>query len=298
VDVATEIRHTQGKALMFHTSFHAVAQRFWFSILLLVLLANCSSSTTTIPTISNTAPTSEARETITLPAPTPVLTSTVAQKDVSIVLQWLEKRPCQAPCWEQLTPGMSKLADADARLSQLQYIDNLQKQPEYNQNPGIIAWRWKHHAQSGGSIEYYTKKPPFANPPLDVILRINLGMDRPLTFQEVIAAYGEPSHILLAAEHNVHLGLIYHFSVVYLDQGFLLEPYASDYRRKPVVSADTAFGIVSMFPPGAQGFDAAVEPLFPIRQPSQFLVMWEGFSIDMNVYCREMRADAPEKGCE
>ncbi len=283
---------------MIHTSFHTAAQRSWLSILLLVLLANCSSSTATVPPTSNTTPTSKARETATLPTPTPALTPTALQQDVSIALQWLEKRSCQAPCWEQLTPGISTLADVDARLSQLQYIDDLQKQPEYNQNPGIIGWRWKHYAESGGSIEYYTKKPPFANPPLDVILRINLGMDRPLTFQEVIAAYGEPSHIMLTAEHSVHLGLIYYFSVVYLEQGFSLEPYASDYRRKPTMSVDTTFGLVSMFPPGAQGFDAAVEPAFPIRQPSQFLVMWEGFSVDMNVYCREMRADAPEKGCE
>jgi hypothetical protein len=283
---------------MSYTSLHTAPRRLWFSILLLILLANCGSATVAVPTTSRTTPTPEERETATHPPSTPVLTPTAQNKDASIVVQWLEKTPCQAPCWEQLTPGMSTIADADARLSQLEYISNLQRKPEYNQNPAIITWQWKNYSHSGGVIVYYTSKPPFANPPLDVILRINLVMDRPFTFQEVISAYGEPSHIQLVAEHNSNLGLVYYFSVVYLDQGFLLGIYASDLSRKPTLSADTTFDVVSMFPPGAEGFDAAVEPFFPLRQPSQFLVMWEGLNTDLNVYCREMRADAPEKGCE
>lgn len=284
--------------MMFQISPYIPVRRWWLFVVLLLLLASCSSTKATVPITSSTSDIPEVRETTSTPDPTQTITPTSAKEAISMKLQWLEKQPCQAPCWELLTPGISTIAEADARLSQLDYIENLKKAPEYNQNPGFIAWQLKGDAQSGGSIEYYTKKPPFADPPLDVVLRITLVLDRPLTLQEAITSYGEPSHIQLAAEHSVHFGIIYYFSVVYLEQGFSLQPYASDSRGKPTLSPDTQLGVVILYPPGLQGFDAANEAFFPIRQPSQFLVKWEGFSKDMNVYCREMRVDAPEKGCE
>jgi len=279
--------------------FYPVARQLWISISLLVLLINCGGAPESAAISTSAVPTLGSTETGPLPTVSaPVTTPTASSKSDSPALRWLKGTPCQAPCWEQLTPGSSTITDTTIRLSQLDSIANTQYAPEQNSDPALIAWQWKKYANAGGSIYYYTKKPPFANPPLNVILSISLAFDRPLTLQDVITTYGEPSHIQLAADYNPTLGLVYYFSVAYLDKGFLLQMQTNDFSRKPILSSSTAFDYVIMFQPGTQGFDAAIEPFFPVRQPSQFLVAWEGFSTNINTYCRDIRPDAPKKACE
>jgi hypothetical protein len=271
-----------------------------YGVILSVVSACTQSSSSNSMNLPSAAVTRTAATAQPLPTaePSPVPTAPPAAQTPSLADRWLIGLPCQAPCWEQIVPGTTTLTEAQQHLSQQELIRNIQQAPGRNNDPALIGWNWEDSPIGRGSLIYYENKPPFSNPPLNTVLNVSLVFDRPVTLREVIAAYGEPSHVQLAADYSSAAGLMYYFSVVYLERGFLLERTTTDFAQRPHLSEEMTFDFVVMYQPDSQGFDLAVEPYFPIRQPSQYLTPWQGIDADILVYCREIRQDAPQKGCQ
>lgn len=247
--------------------------------LLLFLASACGTASTAVP--AETQPTPSAQ-----PA------ATAASE--SLAQRWLAGGACPMPCWEGITPGSTTVDEANALLASTAGVANVQQSGGSNNDPSIISWQWKDNPGAGGAIYYYAKQPPFGNPPLNVVLSMGLALDQPVTLQNVIDRYGKPSHVHLVA-NTMNIGRVYYFSMVYLDSGFMLESRSADSSQKPAMTSDMTFDYVMLFAPGAAGFDNAVEPFFPVRQPSQFLVPWQGLGGNADAYCREMRENA--KSC-
>jgi hypothetical protein len=203
---------------------------FWLLIFLPLLIA-CSVSAPTLPTAA-------------VPdRPSPISTSSVSAEAtplqaISPALNWLHKQPCAPPCWEGIQPGRTTPEQAKRILSQNANITGLDTATAYNGSPDHFFWNWKGEppTTSGGAAYYYLTQPDYSRVPTQTIIGISLFFQSPLSFQDLVAAYGQPSHILVAADFSDAAGILYTFGMVYLDQGLFLMDNRTDPAIKPGIA--------------------------------------------------------------
>lgn len=169
--------------------------------------------------------------------------------------RWLHHRPCEAPCWEGIIPGQTTVVQAMHQLQNLPIVDPasvaLQQWTCGNGRPipesRHLTWNWITGDQ-GGSADY-SEATNQAFPsdcgdmflaeyvPLDTeiapqrIIRIEPSYDTPqarlpanrnrikLTFGNVRAAFGEPSHVVVVSDDGAGW---YTINIVYEQQGIVL----------------------------------------------------------------------------
>lgn len=140
---------------------------------------------------------------------------------------------------------------------------------------GQIEWNWRELRAGGGGIL-------FANEPVTQPV-VSLGIAFPeqvhLSLQEVIQAYGEPSHVLATAiSYFPEVGSGYGLSLVYLEQGFWLNA-----SGRADIQPDLAIVSVRFFTPGLENYTA-----FNLNFADRpgWLVPWAGFQ-RFEFYCHD-----------
>ncbi len=201
--------------------------------------------------------------------------------------RWLQGIPCAPPCWEGITPGQSTLTDAIRLLQQSPAIQpqtvHFEPWSEEEENLGYIKWQWR-GSKFGGEIYYYLTQGEaivtYIRPGLEAIP----DADASFTLGEVIAAYGEPSHIHAVGFHGRHGdGPFYSATFYYEKLGMALEP-GSLYDSKPTLGPGLRLENVSF----------SIEPVQPLRptfagipdDPGTGPQPWQGFK-DFDVYCKD-----------
>jgi hypothetical protein len=196
--------------------------------------------------------------------------------------RWLEGDPCWAPCVEGITPGRTTLSEARAILDQHPFIGLVTISPtdsEVNMS-GELKWQWQDNSP-GGLVHYLLAQPQ------TVVSVIPLNPN-PIQLQDVIDAYGVPSHIIATArlpdDYERNLGQPeYGLSLVYLHRGFWLNAVQSTLSEKPMVHPNLMVEVPRFFPTGQQGFLQTRQLVAP-----QELVAWQGFQ-SFEFYCRDTR---------
>lgn len=194
------------------------------------------------------------------PAPAPA-----ARSYTEPITRWLSGVPCRAPCWEGITPGVSTKDQAFDLLGARQFID-LPRFPSA-QAAAEINWKWVGAEYGSGDLRTSdgTVSMILLNLPQEVILR------------DVIAAYGEPSHIVAVTFMGLHGdGPFYILSLAWEPAGFALAK-AALYHEKPVLSADLPFDLLY--------FSPSPEIIIPGLRAQHALQPWQGFK-DFDAYCR------------
>ncbi|HYF64117.1 MAG TPA: hypothetical protein VD886_14945 [Herpetosiphonaceae bacterium] len=187
-----------------------------------------------------------------------------------LLARWLGGVPCRAPCWEGITPGQTTWAEALELLRASQLID--QARFPSAQSEDEVDWNWVGE-RYGGLLRTSsgTVSMILVDLPEDVLLR------------DVIAAYGEPSHVAAAAFRGDHGdGPFYIFSLAWEPAGFALEA-GSLYTEKPILGPDLPFHKLY--------FSTSPDIILPGVSKNQRLLPWEGFK-EFDAYCRG-EADQP-----
>lgn len=202
--------------------------------------------------------------------------------------RWLQGIPCAPPCWEGITPGRSTLTEAVRLLQQSPAIQPqtvvFEPWGEDDENRGSIKWQWR-GSKFGGHIYYYyfTQGEAIVTyiwPGLEAIP----GADASFTLGEVIAAYGEPSHIHATGFYGRHGdGPFYTATFYYEKHGLALES-AGLYHSKPTLGPGLQLDRVTFL----------IEPVQPQRptfagipdDPDTGPQPWQGFK-DFDVYCKD-----------
>jgi hypothetical protein len=179
---------------------------------------------------------------------------------------WLRRIPCQPPCWEGITPGQTTVPQALAILRELSFVNNLQSYDAVSSiqsNEGTADWTWRDHTSSGGSVSYYLDS---------TVYRLTVDYPSRLTLQEVLDAYGEPSHVYAGAYPSTdRTHTIYRLDVLYVPQGFALELEGDNSVRPSDFGAGWSNFYLLFFEPSVQGFATAwgnpgvAEELIPWR---------------------------------
>jgi hypothetical protein len=211
--------------------------------------------------------------------PTP---STVATNQIQN--NWIKAIPCRAPCWENITPGKTTPEEAQKLLKSNPAISNIQiEDPKFGNKPVAIYWTLVESPQIRGLLSYHIASP---QPYVELIKPAVT----PYKLKDVLALYGEPSHIIVMDKTN-ELGRAtgqYKIYLIYLNQGLLLSNPSTEIS---IMTPDTNFTELYFFTPGIPGFNIldAQDDLV-----GKLMVKWEGFK-DIMYYCRFQTATSINK---
>jgi hypothetical protein len=192
--------------------------------------------------------------------------------------QWLQSSAiCRAPCWEGITPGQTTVAQAYSLLSQ----NPLTQSTTIFTSPSAldtseIDWQWRDGAV-GGRMFYSVQSSPH------IIHVIQVNYPNTFALQDVIAAYGNPSHIIATKHIGGFPGesgpsdVDYSIWVVYLEKGLLL---GAGGKHQLDIHADLELSTPTFFAPGQATFTALFN-----QMESKALVPWQGYR-EFGFYCR------------
>lgn len=186
--------------------------------------------------------------------------------------RWLEKVPCEAPCWENIIPGKTTAAEAERVFGEMSYVSDIQSYPRLTGGYGAIEFTVENELP--GFVVFNPEEPKEVweiSPPIGLV-----------KLSEVMRAYGEPSHIVAYAypPPDIYAAIVYGMNIIYLNKGIYLSSYNHP-EKKPDLLADPLL-YVSFFPPTKEGLETL--------RSSEYMQKWEGMcdlkAVRMNVYRR------------
>lgn len=138
--------------------------------------------------------------------PSPSATSTIGAQGTpsSFELDWEKKwllgNPCLPPCWEGIVPGKTSLIEAKIILQNLEYVSPTSIADSIsiaNTQVGSLEWAWINSDEGSGGGAVFE-----ASSDGEVIVQIGLVFPKLLLVQEVVDAFGNPSHVYAAADYG------------------------------------------------------------------------------------------------
>lgn len=247
-------------------------------IMLIDLLAGCGSQPA-LQTGSDVAATRHVLDAA-LVSPTPEPPNLPAA--TAFTKRWLHKLPCAAPCWEGVTPGMT-VTDTLAILQQTPGIvpSSVSTSIWSGSNTGTISWSWQGSDLSNEAL-YDLDTTPQVVSVIRPYFEYVPNADETFQFHEVIAAYGDPSHIRVEEFFDLHgAGPFYKIEIVYTEYGFSIGQRRL-HRSKLVLDDRLVFSRIIFY-------------ALPYTIDSASMVPWEGFK-GFDYYCRNTSNDG--NACE
>lgn len=214
-------------------------------------------------------PTNQATE---MPVPTVQSQPTDSDEELR---DWLKGIPCKPPCWEGITPGRTTVSQTLSLLRQLPFVTDIENQEAptgSRANQGEIYWDWKGSSEGGGVIGYRVSS---------TVCRVRASYPYSLlTLQEVLDAYGAPSHVRAWARPSSDTRYtVYGLDIVYIPQGFALVWDGSNVR-KPYLGPDWRNFVFDFFEPTLEGYTMA----HGNPNVTEDLVPWRGM-LSFDDYC-------------
>ena len=205
------------------------------------------------------------RPTPSLPQPTPA--SDWASR-------WLRGTPCSPPCWEDITPGQTTVTETIALFQDNPLITRpVVMISELTPKLGYVFWDWFDN-RPGGGAEFNALSS------VRVIYAISPNFYRSVELQDVIAAYGEPTHIHAQAERNPDNTISYSLRILYRTRGILLSQGGN---RKLDLTSNMTFDQITFFEPTDQALSMV---LGGAAAHLEWLLPWQGIR-DFDSYCRD-----------
>jgi hypothetical protein len=189
---------------------------------------------------------------------------------------WLAGVPCHAPCWQGITPGKTTFTELVQLIENNPKIEKINYYEPGNRSYNEITWDSLTQNNSFGRVVYDLSST--------IVIEVGLAFPYTFTLGEVVAVYGEPSHVLAIAGRNMEnpKEIDYRLTFFWQSQGLELlwgEPYPS---HTPKIDPNLIFHSIGFFEPTTQGF----ERFIALRNKAQipFLEPWKGYA-DFEKYC-------------
>lgn len=218
------------------------------------------------------------KQEIRYPTPTIIFSPTPTPLKFNMKQGWVEGKPCKAPCWENITPGLTTGTQAYATLQRNPLVKNVISEIHPNNNDKmVITWDWKSPDESGGEIHFFKN-----NNKVFWIRPYYYGVDN-IRLKALIATYGNPSHIYvtnLFFKQNTYdkSKPVYLLDIYYKEKGFAVKAEIqnpADFNNQLLVR-EPEFFIPS---------DYGIELINGIGVPPD--LKWEGFK-PIDFYCQKI----------
>ena len=212
---------------------------------------------------------------------------------------WLRGEPCAPPCIMGITPGTLSQTETVTLLHEMlpATLVEVKRKPDVSQ--GAIDWlAAPADPESVISALFYQKPLKLYDVPLNTVIAIRLGDMGVLPLNEVLAAYGEPSHVLALAQPSTPGRTVFIVVFVYVSHGFSLTMDFEYDGEQPILETNMNVNRIHFFPPTMAGFEGAFGIFVPVPAISTLLVPWRGF-VEFADYCRELPSptEPARRGC-
>lgn len=251
-------------------------------------LASCTiisdSSSDSVPTLISQA---ELRATIqqslrttpTLPIPNATIVSDKTPQAITLEdykKRWFQGDSCPPPCWEGIIPQETTLEEALEVLNQHPFITKITSSEPRRLRFLLIVDK----KEVNGSLTFQ-EEPPYTVQQIDFALYS-------LTLGEVIAAYGEPSYVLVSTKATPlpddpnDGGRAFWIGVVYPELGFVAGGDGGFFGKSQKLDGMTFFGIPFELP-----LDDRMKRIFGRMTDSYELIPWQGYQ-SFAFYCGQL----------
>jgi hypothetical protein len=221
--------------------------------LLLFSIVSCTSNMPVTPQGILTIPT-EPTESRTAQPTLYFIPSTITMTFTEDELRqrWLNEIPCAPPCWEGVTPGVTTATEAEGILrvnTMFTRLDTLVS-PLPGVNTGFINFRFIVVDDTGTTIEWGGDML-FDSKSESQYIYIIRNCFPPTRLSELIAAFGEPSHVnaLYDDQRTPNTWQLY---VIWMSLG--LQMRAAGETPYPVINENLEFFSAEYFQPGLEGY--------------------------------------------
>lgn len=198
--------------------------------------------------------------------------------------RWLKGIPCRPPCFEGIMPGRTTVEEALNLLRNNPLVSDVTTQSTGNY--GSVVWNWIYQRKNTIANLYnaealYDLKA--TNP--TIVFIEPLFQSAPSKLDDVIKAYGEPSHVIAGARldyDHISENYLYDLTIVFLSQGFAISTYdVNALKKRPVLDANLALDHLGFFTPDKV---EAVSFLVVVNTNTKFLIPWQGYK-SFEFYC-------------
>ncbi|MBN9391034.1 MAG: hypothetical protein J0I20_23600 [Chloroflexi bacterium] len=199
--------------------------------------------------------------------------------------RWLKGIPCRAPCFEGIIPGKTTATEALKLLQQNPLVINakLNLHSPSSNSTNSITWEWSFlptdDTSTGGEMDIYLNKPD------QLINYIVPYFHSEYSLQEIIKAYGEPSHVSANFTINPNYSISYGLAIYYQNVGLSLSTGSISRKGEPnklTLTPQTTFGSIVFYAPDLTGKIVYT----PVPQDPAILIPWQGYK-DFDFYCRD-----------
>lgn len=182
----------------------------------------------------------------------------------------LNDEPCRAPCWHNITPGVSDEEDVRAQLKSSPFV----KEGTLGYGPTLIGevpvnvFHWKARDRFYNRITLSEEK----------VLWIDIWIDHDWTLGDVVDKFGPPEGVYDGLD--CHHGCLYYVRFHYPTQGVWLESITDCYGGEGRITRDLRVSVVQYFEPTTLEGLCSEAHLVPPEYTEDCLseiVEWRGF---------------------
>jgi hypothetical protein len=187
------------------------------------------------------------------------------------VTKWFTNPTCQPPCWENITPGQTQIDDVAAIFTNLKEIKNYSN-PHKGPFGESRQMDWKFDQSSDSGIIQTDDRG-------NNISQISIVTYQPLTIEEVISKYGDPTNVLLY-DCRSDLGqkrCVVH--LVYKNKGMMLEIMLNDIGKNMYqvkIEKNSKLSIIHFFPDTEDSYEKIIGKN-SFNYP-KYYYSWNGYS--------------------
>jgi hypothetical protein len=200
-------------------------------------------------------------------------------------LRWLQKQPCEAPCWEGIIVGTTSVRDSIKILEKNQLVSKVY----FKEGFGPVNWQWQDQVKLLGDLPNLNALSSigFGGDLNETVKTMHLIYPSGFSIADVIKAYGEPSHLYvvdLRSKTDESEGVI---GFIYLSQGFRITVGIRKGDGLKVIDTMTILDDVSTFWPNS------IDGLTKMGYVGDNIIPWPGWD-SFSRYCDLVN----KPGCE
>lgn len=173
---------------------------------------------------------------------------------------------CSLPCWNNISPGITKSAESVEILRRTAYIAKDSIQQSGNENSGGCRWKW---IVSGSRI---LPKLSWQN---GIVRDISLGLSFTLTVGEVLKQFGTPEAVVIM-EGGTPENWYWIVDIFFPRYGIQAKAYTPTFSS--LIESSTEIGAIVLFSPIS--IENRISELYPDTNAGQFnrlYKVWKGF---------------------
>ena len=173
----------------------------------------------------------------------------------SWVTKWVQNPTCQPPCWENITPGVTKISDAPDLLQKIPEVTEMRGPDKRSSGGQCVDWYMEGCGKrTVGSACTIDEKNDLISYSYLRFYLCHPGAE--ITLEEVILAFGPPTYVLPDIGGTGGCGA----NIIFLDKGMRVNASGAPGGKTMKIAPNWIVSEVELFPTGSD-FETTVKTL-------------------------------------